>query len=256
MQTLAQMGCGQYVEIGPKPVLLGMGRSSQPASDALWLPSLRQGEDEEQQILRSLGALYLRGEALDWQGLTAKRARQRLALPTYPFQRQRHWFPAPAVSHRAAGALHPLWAERWQSPLLDTEVFTTPFSVSAPSFLRDHVVYETLVVAGASHISMLLTVAELLWDTGRYVLEDIAFLQALALTEGQTRTVQALFDAGEGRVRLISFAAHAHGDYIEHVNARLRTGGTTAPGPSSRVGANTTFFLPAGGTSTHVTPAF
>ena len=225
MQTLAQMGCGQYVEIGPMPVLLGMGRSSQPESDALWLPSLRQGEDEEQQMLRSLGALYLRGEALDWQGLTAKRAPQRLALPTYPFQRQRHWFPAPAVSHRAAGALHPLWAERWQSPLLDTEVFTTPFSVSAPSFLRDHVVYDTLVVAGASHISMLLTVAELLWDTGRYVLEDIAFLQALALTDGQTRTVQALFDAGEGRVRLISFAADAHGDYIEHVNACLRTGG-------------------------------
>jgi acyl transferase domain-containing protein len=42
-------------------------------------------------LLSSLGLLYTRGLDVDWKGLHPVRRPQRLALPTYPFQRQRFW---------------------------------------------------------------------------------------------------------------------------------------------------------------------
>jgi acyl transferase domain-containing protein len=68
MQTLYQQGYRIFVEIGPKPTLLGLGRQcletfniQHAQSDLLWLPSLRQGRPDWRQMLESLGELYVRG---------------------------------------------------------------------------------------------------------------------------------------------------------------------------------------------------
>ncbi|PZN81690.1 MAG: short-chain dehydrogenase [Candidatus Methylumidiphilus alinenensis] len=102
MESLRKKGYAIFVEIGPHPVLLGMGRQCLEygaVADAggssfprLWLPSLRQGQDELKQIFASLGELYVQGIAVDWTGFAHSQARQqRTVLPTYPFQRQRYW---------------------------------------------------------------------------------------------------------------------------------------------------------------------
>ncbi|CAN5750343.1 hypothetical protein BH10CHL1_BH10CHL1_00280 [soil metagenome] len=91
MATLAQRDVTAFVEIGPKPVLLGMGRQCvEPAKPAaLWLPSLRP-EQDWRQLLTTLGALYAQGVAIDWHGVAQGQARRRVVLPTYPFQRKRY----------------------------------------------------------------------------------------------------------------------------------------------------------------------
>jgi acyl transferase domain-containing protein len=38
-----------------------------------------------------LGRLWLAGVPLNWQGYYANEKRQRVILPTYPFERQRYW---------------------------------------------------------------------------------------------------------------------------------------------------------------------
>jgi len=55
------------------------------------LVSLRQGEPDWQQLLQSLGELYVRGVSVDWSGFDQDYSRMRIELPTYPFQRQRYW---------------------------------------------------------------------------------------------------------------------------------------------------------------------
>ncbi|NES64845.1 MAG: SDR family NAD(P)-dependent oxidoreductase [Okeania sp. SIO2D1] len=57
----------------------------------LWLPSLRPGVEEWQQMLSSLGQLYVQGVKVDWLALDREYSREKVALPTYPFQRQRYW---------------------------------------------------------------------------------------------------------------------------------------------------------------------
>ncbi|MEB3340709.1 alpha/beta fold hydrolase, partial [Okeania sp.] len=46
---------------------------------------------EWQQILSSLAELYVRGAKIDWSGFDRDYQRQKVSLPTYPFQRQRYW---------------------------------------------------------------------------------------------------------------------------------------------------------------------
>lgn len=91
IETLHQQGYTVFVEIGPKPILLGMGRQCLPENQGVWLPSLRPPLSDWQQMLSSLGQLYVQGAKVDWLGFDRDYARRKVMLPTYPFQRQRYW---------------------------------------------------------------------------------------------------------------------------------------------------------------------
>ncbi|MBU0485488.1 MAG: SDR family NAD(P)-dependent oxidoreductase [Proteobacteria bacterium] len=98
MEALYQQGYRLFIEIGPHPVLLGMGRKCLPAEDCIWLPSLFRGGGDWQQMLRSLGELYVRGAKIDWQGFDRDYRRRKKSLPTYPFNGEKYWLkPGKAV---------------------------------------------------------------------------------------------------------------------------------------------------------------
>lgn len=59
------------------------------------LPHARESQAERPFLLTTLGQLWLAGAAVDWSGFHAHQPRQRLPLPTYPFERQRYWIDAP-----------------------------------------------------------------------------------------------------------------------------------------------------------------
>ncbi|MBE9002315.1 type I polyketide synthase [Nostoc sp. LEGE 12447] len=80
-----------FLEIGSKPTLLGMGRQCASEEGQVWLPSLRPGQDDWQQLLQSLGELYVRGVSVDWKVFNQDYQPRRVLLPTYPFQRERFW---------------------------------------------------------------------------------------------------------------------------------------------------------------------
>ncbi|HEY3998699.1 MAG TPA: SDR family NAD(P)-dependent oxidoreductase, partial [Candidatus Xenobia bacterium] len=90
MQTLSAQHVDVFLEVGPHPQLSGMGAGCIETT-AAWLPSLRSGKDEWRIMLGSLGQLYARGAAVDWAGFDRPYPARKAALPTYPFQRQRHW---------------------------------------------------------------------------------------------------------------------------------------------------------------------
>jgi amino acid adenylation domain-containing protein len=102
MASLIEQGYQVFLEIGPKPTLLGMGRECDPATGSAWIPSLRQGYGDWQQLLESLGELYVRGVSVDWSGFDRDYQRRRVPLPTYPFQRQRCWIEADGARQRRA----------------------------------------------------------------------------------------------------------------------------------------------------------
>jgi amino acid adenylation domain-containing protein len=90
-KTLADEGCEIFIEPGPNPVLIGMGRRCLPDANALWLPSLKQGQNDWQVLLNGLGQLYVNGIEVDWAGFDRDYHRQLVPLPNYPFQRERYW---------------------------------------------------------------------------------------------------------------------------------------------------------------------
>lgn len=64
------------------------------------LPCPGDAKSDVTSILNTLGKLWLYGVAVDWPGFYANERRQRLPLPTYPFERQHYWIDAP-VKHQS-----------------------------------------------------------------------------------------------------------------------------------------------------------
>jgi amino acid adenylation domain-containing protein/thioester reductase-like protein len=97
MRSLSDFGIDAFLEIGPSPVLLGMGRRclAESHSRAAWLPSLKQGGEAWQTLLDSLGKLYVQGANVDWTGFDDGYSRRKISLPNYPFERGRYWLELP-----------------------------------------------------------------------------------------------------------------------------------------------------------------
>ncbi|MET7419836.1 amino acid adenylation domain-containing protein [Dactylosporangium sp. NPDC005555] len=92
LRTLAERGCTTFVEVGPQQALLGMGRREIGAG--LWLPSLRRGVEDWEVLTEGLARLYAAGRPVDWAAVHHGHRRSRVPLPTYPFERKRHWLPS------------------------------------------------------------------------------------------------------------------------------------------------------------------
>ncbi len=104
LETLRAQGARLFVDLGPRPSLLalakqGLAGESGPgpggqAQDTLFLPSLLADQDPWGVLLASLAQLHLRGLAIDWREFHGPFRQRRVVLPGYPFERQRHWWPA------------------------------------------------------------------------------------------------------------------------------------------------------------------
>jgi acyl transferase domain-containing protein len=106
-----------FLEIGPSPVLVTMGTQCVPQGDSVWLPSLRPDRDWEQ-IMETLGNLYVCGANIDWLQLDKNYSRRRVGLPAYPFQRNRYSLDCsahPSGSNRTLGVSLPAGEERLQT---------------------------------------------------------------------------------------------------------------------------------------------
>lgn len=125
MHALSTKDPDIYLEIGPSPVLLGMGKRCLPKSDAKWLPSLRQDKNDWQVLLESLAKIYVMGAQVDWLAFDRDQLRRKVRLPTYPFERKSFWFGrskrttlVPEYSDDAISLdSHPLLGRRLRSPL-------------------------------------------------------------------------------------------------------------------------------------------
>ncbi|MFM7450650.1 MAG: type I polyketide synthase [Leptolyngbyaceae cyanobacterium] len=92
------------LEVGPGHTLSALAHQQVSAASQLTvLQSLPRhpattNQAELKQMLSTLGDLWMKGVAVDWQGFYAQEQRHRLPLPTYPFERQRYWLDRPPSS--------------------------------------------------------------------------------------------------------------------------------------------------------------
>lgn len=227
MRTLHARGCHLFVEIGPKPVLLGMGRQCLPHDKLLWLPSLGSGTGDWEPLLRAVSALYVRGVPVDWAGFDGAYARRGVTLPTYPFQRQRHWIDT-TPKHRFIPETSPLPGQRLQLPFSTEIRFATQYSATAPPYIPEHQLFDTLVVAGAAHLAMLLQAAREVLHSDACTLAQIHFQEALLVPAHGARQVQLIVDAGaaeqEYACRIVSAPTEdaVPDEWRQHVSGTMR----------------------------------
>ncbi|MGA6161229.1 amino acid adenylation domain-containing protein [Amycolatopsis magusensis] len=91
IRLLGELGCTQFVEVGPQQVLIGAGRRELPGR--VWVPSLREGVGDWDVLTGSAARLYAHGRDLDWAAFHRGHRATRTDLPTYPFEREAHRHP-------------------------------------------------------------------------------------------------------------------------------------------------------------------
>lgn len=234
------VACGAelFLEVGPQPTLLGLAKRCPEARDRAMLASLRPGEDDRRTLLESAAAFYRRGSRLNWDAITLPR--RRLRLPTYPFERERHWFDAEPAYARppatVATGMHPLLGTRLPQPGAAEARFTARFAATTLPFFDEHRLCGQIVVPAASHIGMALQgLAEI--AKGPIVLEDLVFLRPLRLLDKGERTAQLVLDRSRsgGAWRLVTCEAGEEDEeaaWTLHATGRWRPGGLTDARPA------------------------
>jgi acyl transferase domain-containing protein/pimeloyl-ACP methyl ester carboxylesterase/acyl carrier protein len=111
--TLERSGARVFVELGAHAVLAPMA-SACTSGDVAVLASLTRGQPEVEALTNFVGALHGEGVRLNWDALLRPYEPRRVALPTYPFQREVCWI---SRSRSAASRSLGILGERVHSPL-------------------------------------------------------------------------------------------------------------------------------------------
>ncbi len=249
VETLAELGVDAVVEIGPHAVLGPMVSLAWPdaggAAEPAVVSSLRRPATGEEPpapgsgggFVEAVAGAYEAGLPLRFDGLFAGEARRRIALPGYPFQRERYWVEAPKRRRQASG--HPLLGSRHESAsgetAFDTEIFPTD-----PAWLADHRVFGRLIAPGALYGAMAAAACRAGGDDA-VVVEDFRMQSALVFAgegagkdtgDGDAgRHMQVLLDAGgDGPARRVRVLSRGDDDeeWTLHAEGQVSSG---AAGP-------------------------
>ena len=92
VQAMLDAGINTFVELSPHSVLSSMVLQCAATlqRNVEVLPSLRQGQPEQFEMLKALTSLFATGAEIDWQGVYPEGGRV-VPLPLYPWQRNRFW---------------------------------------------------------------------------------------------------------------------------------------------------------------------
>ena len=227
LEALQSAGVTAVVEIGPHPTLLALAARSRPTATWTVAASLRRGRDDRREMLGALGALYSQGASVQWSSVAGNGNGRRIALPTYSFQRQRHWIDATPAAQTSAGATvgHPLLGDaRELATSPGTYVWETDISLATHPWLTDHRVQHAAIVPATAYIEMAFAAAAERWGNVSIAAREIENLKPLILLANTRRRLQtALVLRGDSA----DFSVHSRegsGPFIGHVTARLAIG--------------------------------
>jgi acyl transferase domain-containing protein/acyl carrier protein len=136
VKTLHEQEIDIFLEIGPKATLLGMARlASDEEATVTYLPSLRDNGNDWEQMLTSLGELYVRGMKVNWDGFHKPSQRRKVVLPTYPFQRQRYWIESSDSAQALADSSIIRFLKRGETEQATQCIDLTAFSAAEQAIL-------------------------------------------------------------------------------------------------------------------------
>ena len=255
MKRLHAFGCNVFIEVGPHPVLLELGRQSIAGDDAVWLPSLRRERDDVQQLWTSVAALYARGATIDWNAVHKDTNRNRISLPTYPFERSRCWIAPPVAAVRESVVISDIASSTAQEgnpssnvllgnriPLsLPEAVYEARFDEKNRSLFDDHRYFGRAVAPAVAYLAaMVAACSEQLAPAGAQLVElsDITFLRPLVFPEAGMVTLQTVIKPGDGERSSLQIASRIDSELPPRwtVHARAVAAANSPPSLSTSLG--------------------
>ena len=223
-------GADTFLELGPKPTLLGLVSTSAPAAEASLLPALRADRPEPESFLLAVGSWHVQGGDVNWPALFSK-PQAPIPLPTYPFERQTYW--------RASRPDEP-WGRSgtWELSGGGTEVpeqgvhHVVKVGPRRQPYLKDHVVHGQIAAPGALYVSAMLAAAAERWPDAELDLEQVEFLAALLLPPDSTVELHLVLTPRSGDTGMditVSSRPTAEAPFSLHARGIVRPAQGAAP---------------------------
>jgi len=198
VDTLVESGVRRFVEVGPDAVLTAMTRECvavDPEVDAEVTATAmaRRSVDQVKQLVTGLAQLHVAGVEVDWRPLFSGRRVHRVSLPTYAFQRRRHWMPTGGVSS-ASAADHPILTGVIGLAGTDEWLFTGRFSLRTHPWIADHMSYGAVVVPSVALVEFLLVAGDRI---GCGVVEELTLQAPILPRDDDEVELQVLVQAAD-----------------------------------------------------------
>lgn len=230
MLALAKLECRTFLEIGPHPVLLPMAQVCLQAEvkSATWVATLNRERSDAESMTDMLAALYLAGHTINWPAVHADAAWRRVQLPTYPFQRKRHWIeentPHTERPRNAVEQIHPLVGKRVNSTNGEVR-FEARYGMQHATYFSDHRVVGTVVLPTTAELEAATVVGRMHFGTPRVSFDDAMHHQAMSFSNGEDRIVRVLVSplkSDRASFTLLSAATEDPEVWHTHMTGTLR----------------------------------
>lgn len=238
IQKLRKAGYGLFVEVSPHPLLVPALEDG--ARSGVALGTLRRDQPERRALLESLAALYAQGYPVQWSRLFHEGG-VCVALPTYPFRRERYWFEPPApterepIGGRAPGRMdaapsHPLLGSPFSAATQpESRFWEQRLSIQALPYLMEHQVHGSAVFPGSGYIEMALAAARDLHRDRTLELRQLRFERMLGLTEGTQKIIQTVLTEEEEDSASFQICSQEGRQWVRHAQGTLRRAPKSAP---------------------------
>ena len=255
------------LEVGPGRALSALAR--QHGHTAIATLGSRNGQASDvERVLGALGQLWIAGARVDWAGVRAGETRRRVHLPTYPFERQRHWVdlpipdaapPMPVPELDAAAEVE--WLTVAEGQLISTfgirPIESYPGLTPALDALSARKVVDFLVASGvAVERGQVFSREKLLRRTGilpkfarlfdamitmltedgiaRVEGDEVHFLESASALAPEVE-LREILGEHPGFHGLVSFLDHCAATYSESLTGKIEAIGVLYPGGSTRL---------------------
>jgi acyl transferase domain-containing protein/NADPH:quinone reductase-like Zn-dependent oxidoreductase len=165
--ALRGLGVTAFLELGPDAVLTSLvealaesGPDDEPVTATTAVAALRSGREETRTFTEALARLHVHGTAVDWRTAFDKQTVRTVDLPTYPFQRRRHWLDVPSGTATTAAGLdpadHPLLGASVELPDDAGTLYTGRIALRSHPWLADHTIAGRVILPGAAFADLAL----------------------------------------------------------------------------------------------------
>jgi phthiocerol/phenolphthiocerol synthesis type-I polyketide synthase C len=221
INSILDDGANIFIEIGPNPILRSYLNDclKERAIEGRVIATARPADDSPQGVWGAASQAIIAGANPDWQQFFPRPGRF-VQLPSYPWQRERHWHPVTAASagliyrrklHPLLGYPLPQHALIWENEL-DTQLYPV---------LADHVVGEATVFPGSAFAEMALAAAAAWQPDAVAAIENLEIRTPLLISDERSTSVRTTIHAHDGSLSIESREQLASDPWMLHATARL-----------------------------------
>jgi len=221
MEKLARLGCRVFVEIGPHAILqryIGECLASIDIQGRV-IPTLRRNDDGVSRLQEAALRVQLHQTVAGLHSYFPVLG-EYVRLPSYPWQRERHWMPWTSEGLRsiARQRVHPLLG--WHLQDADQTWENTLDPVVLP-WLEDHKVGGAIVYPGSAYAEMALAAAREQWGGAHFIVEQLDIVAPMVFDGEHARSLRFTLNLRDHGFQIKSRQRLSDDEWTIHAAGRL-----------------------------------